>query len=195
MTNSLEIDADIKAILSEYSGKTLLSFNAVLRIDGYLLLHPSPKLIIKTIVSQRCTEDLIALFCLVPLGNKLIIRNLPKISENYWAKKTGVIFSEIMSRESPSFKKFGNSLDDYKKNLVSIQQSATNLLKEYLNLNNEEFDFEKYISSHRELLSYGSDTYMLSLLITTQSATNEDYLALVNAIWIFREALAIFRKK
>lgn len=133
---ALESESAINAILTEYSEKPLLSFNAVLRIDGYLLLHPSPQQIIKTIVSQRCTEDLIALFCLVTLGYHLIKGNLPKISMDYWAKKTGIIFSEIMGRESPSFKKFGNSMDEYKKNMVSIQQTVTNLLKNILIMKN-----------------------------------------------------------
>lgn len=191
--NAKAIDTKIFSILSEHSEKKLLSMGAGLTIHSLLLIHPSPQFIIKTIVSQRCTEDLITLFALLPPALKIIQKQFPKSKPTDWLDKIDLIYNKLFCHESLPFNNFMNSLSDYQKNLESYKQSSTKLVDEYIN--NQSLDIEKYISTHRELLSYGTDVYMLFLIVNQKEGTDEDYEILVNTVWLFREALAVFREK
>jgi hypothetical protein len=190
--NASDIDAKILSILSDFSGKKLLSLNAGTLIESLLFMHPAPQQIIRTIVSQRCTEDLILLFCVMGPAMHIVQGQYPNININSFGKKIQLIHHQIMCEESPSFKYCVDSLPEYQKNLESIKHIFFDFLKEHPN---EGFDAEKYISSHRDLLSYGTDYYM-NIFVTTQESEKDKSLDnLVETIWLLREELALFREK
>jgi hypothetical protein len=193
--NASKIDAKILSILSEYSGKKLLSATAGLTMQSLLIIHPAPQSIIRAIVSQRCMEDLILLFCLKGAALATVHAEFPKIDMNEWVKKSTLI-DFTMWQETPTFKEFVNYMQENKENVKRNNESTIRLVNDFVEEHdNERFDLEQYISSHRDLLSYNTDCYMIMMVVSYEGGKHLGSRELEDPMWIMREELALAREK
>lgn len=195
--NASKIDAKILAILSENSGKKLFSITTGMTIQSLLYIHPAPQSIIRAIVSQRCIEDLILLFCMKGAALAMVHNEFPKIDMNYWVKKS-MLVDITMWKESPEYKVYSNMLQEYNKDFKKNYESTRRLVSDYFTEHIKEgFNLEQYITSHRELLSYHIDTYLIMMIVAPDGGKNmganknneETFM------WMMREELALAREK
>jgi len=187
------IEMIIKSKLTEHSNNRLLSIDTGITLDSLLLIHPSPQKLIKMIIDQRCTEDLILLFLVMGIAGNIVLREKPMINRNDLLEKTDAIINQMIRRESPDFDNFVKSLPNFQKNLTKTKMLVDGFIAAYEKKN---FDISEYIASHRELLRLEVDSYLLSLVITAQKkATEKELQNLINAVQEMRTVLAIYREK
>ena len=187
-----DIERIIRSKLTEHSNNKLLNIKTGVTIYSFLLLHPSPQVLIKKIVDERCVEDLILLFLVMGVATNAVLRERPMINKNDLLERADAI-NQMIRQESLIFDNFAKSLSDFQKNLGKTKLLVDDFVAAYEKKN---FDVSDYISSHRDLLSLGVDAYLLSLVITAQKkASDEELNNLINAVQELRLALVNYRAK
>jgi len=107
--------------------------------------------------------------------------------------KFQLVFNKMLRQESSSFSKWLDSLNGSEERYSSLKSSVDEFAIAY---DSQGFDPLIYVSSHRELLSYEIDSYLITqLLIARENITKEEHEDLVNAVWQLREVLAFSREK
>jgi hypothetical protein len=191
-----KIEAEFESLLRKCGNEKLLTVDSGVSINMLLLVHPSPRPLIKTVIQRRRIEDLVLLLLTMPAAANNVLRARPNMKEADSAHKFTEVY-KMLSEESVAFDKFIDEMSSTQNReaVVELQNAANALMIAYSEAG---FDADRYFSQHPNVLSIMMDWYLVYQFLSASSSPNypkEEFETAMNLIWKIRDLLANYRIK
>lgn len=102
LASTTEIDKEFESLISKCDNEKLLTIDSAEAINLILIVHPSPRNLVKLVITRRRVEDMILISLTLPRVGKYLLASRPKLKELDIAKRILGI-SRMLGEESVEF--------------------------------------------------------------------------------------------
>ncbi len=190
LASTTEIDKEFESLISKCDNEKLLTIDSAEAINLILIVHPSPRNLVKLVITRRRVEDMILISLTLPRVGKYLLASRPKLKELDIAKRILGI-SRMLGEESVEFANYAK-LELNREQQIKLANAAADVSRAYAE---EGFDAPKYFLKHKDAMSLWMDGYLIANLFTTSTSNNfsrEELETAMHWLWGLRELMAIY---